>query len=76
MQHHAWEEERLDQVVDFSSIVVDPAPLVTLQQGTSLMKTHMLFNLLGLQVAYVTSMGRLIGVVALKEASELLIVRA
>uniref|UniRef100_A0A8B9SMG9 Chloride voltage-gated channel 2 n=1 Tax=Anas platyrhynchos TaxID=8839 RepID=A0A8B9SMG9_ANAPL len=48
----AWEERQLDQ------------PLV---ERTSLHKTHTIFSLLGLNHAYVTSIGRLVGMVSLKE---------
>ncbi|RWS07155.1 chloride channel protein 2-like protein, partial [Dinothrombium tinctorium] len=62
----AREDERLDDVVNFSTCLIEPAPF-QLVEGTSLLKTHSLFSLLGLQIAYVTSLGRLIGVVSLKE---------
>ena len=44
----------------------DPAPF-QLVERTSLLKVHSLFSMLGLNHAYVTAIGRLIGVVALKE---------
>ncbi|KAM6389300.1 chloride channel protein 2 isoform 2-T2 [Pluvialis apricaria] len=61
-----WEEEQLDQLVDFSSAKIDPAPF-QLVEHTSLHKTHTIFSLLGLDHAYVTSIGRLVGMVSLKE---------
>ncbi|XP_068262337.1 chloride channel protein 2 [Nyctibius grandis] len=61
-----WEEEQLDQPVDFSSAKIDPAPF-QLVEHTSLHKTHTIFSLLGLDHAYVTSIGRLVGMVSLKE---------
>ncbi|KAM9378775.1 chloride channel protein 2 [Phaethornis superciliosus] len=61
-----WEEQQLDQVVDFSSAKIDPAPF-QLVEHTSLHKTHTIFSLLGLDHAYVTSIGRLVGMVSLKE---------
>ncbi|XP_070399467.1 chloride channel protein 2 isoform X5 [Nothobranchius furzeri] len=61
-----WEEKQLDEQVDFSSCKIDPAPF-QLVERTSLHKTHTIFSLLGLDHAYVTSIGRLIGVVSLKE---------
>ncbi|NXF34246.1 CLCN2 protein, partial [Nyctibius bracteatus] len=61
-----WEEEQLDQTVDFSSAKIDPAPF-QLVEHTSLHKTHTIFSLLGLDHAYVTSIGRLVGMVSLKE---------
>nr|XP_032524768.1 chloride channel protein 2 [Danaus plexippus plexippus] len=45
---------------------IDPAPF-QLVERTSLLKVHSLFSTLGVSRAYVTAIGRLIGVVALKE---------
>lgn len=45
---------------------IDPAPF-QLVERTSLLKVHSLFSTLGVSRAYVTSIGRLIGVVSLKE---------
>ncbi|XP_052541481.1 chloride channel protein 2 isoform X3 [Tympanuchus pallidicinctus] len=61
-----WEEQQLEQNVDFSSTQIDPAPF-QLVERTSLHKTHTIFSLLGLDHAYVTSIGRLVGMVSLKE---------
>lgn len=85
-----WEEQQLEQNVDFSSAQIDPAPF-QLVERTSLHKvgpccipppqfptaypteppvflqTHTIFSLLGLDHAYVTSIGRLVGMVSLKE---------
>ncbi|XP_068001229.1 chloride channel protein 2 isoform X3 [Melanerpes formicivorus] len=61
-----WEEQQLDELVDFSSAKIDPAPF-QLVEHTSLHKTHTIFSLLGLDHAYVTSIGRLVGMVSLKE---------
>ncbi|XP_059931532.1 chloride channel protein 2b isoform X5 [Gadus macrocephalus] len=61
-----WEEQQLDEQVNFSNCKIDPAPF-QLVERTSLHKTHTIFSLLGLDHAYVTSIGRLIGVVSLKE---------
>uniref|UniRef100_A0A3Q2Q5E5 Chloride voltage-gated channel 2 n=1 Tax=Fundulus heteroclitus TaxID=8078 RepID=A0A3Q2Q5E5_FUNHE len=61
-----WEDQQLDQLVDFKNCKIDPAPFQLVEQ-TSLHKTHTIFSLLGLDHAYVTSMGRLVGVVSLKE---------
>uniref|UniRef100_G3N4P7 Chloride channel 2c n=1 Tax=Gasterosteus aculeatus aculeatus TaxID=481459 RepID=G3N4P7_GASAC len=63
-----WEEQKLDEQVNFSNCKIDPAP-IQLVERTSLHKTHTLFSLLGLDHAYVTSIGRLIGVVSLKEVT-------
>ncbi|XP_058486452.1 chloride channel protein 2a isoform X5 [Solea solea] len=61
-----WVEQQLDEPVDFKNCKIDPAPFQLVEQ-TSLHKTHTIFSLLGLDHAYVTSMGRLVGVVSLKE---------
>ncbi|XP_043199053.1 chloride channel protein 2-like [Amphibalanus amphitrite] len=61
-----WEEEELDKEVNFEDCKIDPAPF-QLVERTSLLKVHSLFSMLGLNHAYVTAIGRLIGVVALKE---------
>ncbi|XP_063250194.1 chloride channel protein 1 [Prinia subflava] len=62
----AWEQEELNKNVCFDSCRVDPSPF-QLVERTSLHKTHTLFSLLGLTHAYVTSMGKLRGVLALEE---------
>uniref|UniRef100_A0A8C5CPE2 Chloride voltage-gated channel 1 n=1 Tax=Gadus morhua TaxID=8049 RepID=A0A8C5CPE2_GADMO len=62
----AWEELELDKPIDMEQIRIDPSPF-QLVERTSLHKTHTLFSLLGLSHAYVTSIGKLVGVVALKE---------
>ncbi|XP_064883937.1 chloride channel protein 1-like isoform X4 [Oncorhynchus nerka] len=62
----AWEEEELDKPISMEEIRIDPSPF-QLVERTSLHKTHTLFSLLGLSHAYVTSIGKLVGVVALKE---------
>ncbi|KAG8182992.1 hypothetical protein JTE90_027479 [Oedothorax gibbosus] len=62
----AWEEDQLNALVDFSKCHVDPAPF-QLVERTTLIKVHSLFSMLGLNYAYVTAIGRLVGVVALKE---------
>uniref|UniRef100_A0A4X2M8J5 Chloride channel protein 1 n=1 Tax=Vombatus ursinus TaxID=29139 RepID=A0A4X2M8J5_VOMUR len=62
----AWEQEQLNQPVCFDSCCIDASPF-QLVERTSLHKTHTLFSLLGLHLAYVTSMGKLRGVLALEE---------
>ncbi|XP_045915513.1 chloride channel protein 1a [Micropterus dolomieu] len=62
----AWEEAEMDTPMEIDEIRVDPSPF-QLVERTSLHKTHTLFSLLGLSHAYVTSIGKLVGVVALKE---------
>ncbi|XP_061675843.1 chloride channel protein 1 [Syngnathoides biaculeatus] len=63
---NAWEEAEMDKPMDLEQIRIDPSPF-QLVERTSLHKTHTLFSLLGLSHAYVTSIGKLVGVVALKE---------
>ncbi|GIX79872.1 chloride channel protein 2 [Caerostris extrusa] len=65
-EQQAWEEDQLNGPVDFSKCHIDPAPF-QLVERTSLIKVHSLFSMLGLNHAYVTAIGRLVGVVALKE---------
>ncbi|XP_074593030.1 chloride channel protein 2 isoform X2 [Brevipalpus obovatus] len=62
----AWEEDQLNQIIDLSSCHIDPAPF-QLVERTSLLKVHSLFSMLQLSLAYVTSIGRLVGVVTLRD---------
>uniref|UniRef100_H0X9E5 Chloride channel protein 1 n=2 Tax=Otolemur garnettii TaxID=30611 RepID=H0X9E5_OTOGA len=62
----AWEQEQLNQPVCFDCCCIDQSPFQLVEQ-TTLHKTHTLFSLLGLHLAYVTSMGKLRGVLALEE---------
>lgn len=48
---------------------IDPAPF-QLVEHTSLIKVHSLFSMLQLNHTYVTSIGKLVGVVALKDVSK------
>ncbi|XP_044155306.1 chloride channel protein 1 [Bufo gargarizans] len=61
-----WEQQELGKVASFDSCLIDPSPF-QLVERTSLHKTHTLFSLLGLSQAYITSGGKLRGVIALKE---------
>ncbi|XP_046850431.1 chloride channel protein 2-like isoform X2 [Xenia sp. Carnegie-2017] len=61
-----WEKEILEKEVDYDLCQIDAAPF-QLVERTSLLKVHKLFALLNLSHAYVTSLGRLVGVVALTE---------
>uniref|UniRef100_A0A8B9BLQ0 Chloride voltage-gated channel 1 n=1 Tax=Anser brachyrhynchus TaxID=132585 RepID=A0A8B9BLQ0_9AVES len=65
-QIDAWEQEELNKDVCFDCCCIDPSPF-QLVERTSLHKTHTLFSLLGLSHAYITSMGKLRGVLALEE---------
>lgn len=61
-----WEKEQLNAYIDVSKCQVDEAPFQLVEQ-TSLYRVHTLFSMLGLNHAYVTSFGRLVGIVALKD---------
>ena len=61
-----WEKQEMEKPVDFSELHIDPAPF-QLVEKSSLLKVHSLFSMLGVNHAYVTTIGRLIGVVGLKE---------
>ncbi|KAI5713177.1 hypothetical protein M8J75_014240 [Diaphorina citri] len=61
-----WEEEEMGQKVSFEQCHIDPAPF-QLVERTSLLKVHSIFSLVGVNHAYVTAIGRLVGVVGLKE---------
>ncbi|XP_077980789.1 chloride channel protein 2-like [Glandiceps talaboti] len=61
-----WESGRLTEKVNYDPCQIDPAPLHVVEK-TSLHKIHNLFSLLGINKAYVVSMGRLAGIVALDE---------
>ena len=61
-----WVEEEMSKNVDFDAIHIDPAPF-QLVEKTSLLKVHSLFSMVGVNHAYVTAIGKLIGVVGLKE---------
>nr|AAF13165.1 CLC chloride channel protein [Caenorhabditis elegans] len=63
---YEWEDMMLNQKLDLSQLDIDSTPF-QLSEYTSLFKAHSLFSLLGLNRAYVTKKGQLIGVVALKE---------
>ena len=65
-EQRAWEEEQMRLPVDFNDCQIDPAPF-QLVEKTSLLKVHSLFSMLGVNHAYVTTIGKLIGVVGLKE---------
>lgn len=61
-----WEDEQMEMIVDMNDLRIDPAPF-QLVERTSLLKVHSLFSLVGVNHAYVTAIGRLVGVVGLKE---------
>lgn len=59
-EQQEWEEEEMAAVVDFDQCHIDPAPF-QLVEKTSLLKVHSLFSMVGVNHAYVTTFGRLIG---------------
>ena len=61
-------DELLSEKVDVNTTLIDPAPF-QLVERTSLHKVHSLFSILALTHAYVTSIGRLVGVVTLTDVS-------
>ncbi|XP_035894794.1 chloride channel protein 2 isoform X1 [Anopheles stephensi] len=62
----AWEMEEMAKPIDVDHLHIDPAPF-QLVERTSILKVHSLFSMVGINHAYVTNVGRLVGVVALKE---------
>lgn len=68
-----WEAEEMDRPIDLkgSNLKIDPSPF-QLVEKTSLLKVHSLFSMIGINHAYVTKIGRLVGVVALKEVHKIL----
>lgn len=64
----AWEKEEMAKPVDLeaSNVRIDPSPF-QLVERTSLLKVHYLFSMTGINHAFVTNIGRLVGVVAMKE---------
>ncbi|XP_065842216.1 chloride channel protein 2-like isoform X2 [Oscarella lobularis] len=69
LEEDGWSSDFLHEQIDFSNCQIDPAPF-QLVERTSLHKAHSLFALLGLSHSYVTSIGRLVGVVTLKDISK------
>ncbi|XP_062560788.1 chloride channel protein 2-like isoform X3 [Armigeres subalbatus] len=62
----AWELEEMGKPIDVEHLHIDPAPF-QLVERTSILKVHSLFSMVGINHAYVTNVGNLVGVVALKE---------
>merc|ERR1712115_380396 len=65
-EQREWEKQEMEKPVDFTDLHIDPAPF-QLVEKSNLLKVHSLFSMLGVNHAYVTTIGRLIGVVGLKE---------
>ncbi|RWS28460.1 chloride channel protein 2-like isoform X3, partial [Leptotrombidium deliense] len=66
LQANKDDPDNLSEVVNFEMVRIDAAPLQVME-GTPLVNIHNLFSLLSLQVIYVTSLGRVTGVVTLKK---------
>jgi len=65
-EQREWEKQEMEKAVNFTDLHIDPAPF-QLVEKSNLLKVHSLFSMLGVNHAYVTTIGRLIGVVGLKE---------
>ncbi|CAB4059445.1 CLCN2 [Lepeophtheirus salmonis] len=65
-EQKTWKRVKWREKFNFGRVHIDPAPF-QLVEKTSLLKVHSLFSMLGVNHAYVTAIGRLIGVVGLKE---------
>lgn len=63
-----WETEEMSKPINLvlNNVHIDPAPF-QLVERTSLLKVHSLFSMVGINHAYVTKIGRLVGVVGIKE---------
>lgn len=63
-----WEMEEMERPINMegAKVHIDPAPF-QLVERTSLLKVHSLFSMVGINHAYVTKIGKLVGVVGLKE---------
>ncbi|KAL7019495.1 hypothetical protein ACKWTF_011136 [Chironomus riparius] len=63
-----WEMDEMAKSIDLeaANVNIDPSPF-QLVERTSLLKVHSLFSMIGINHAYVTNVGKLVGVVALKE---------
>lgn len=71
MERRAWEIEQLKAKVNFLDVVVNPAP-VQLVEKTPLADVHSLFSMVEIYSAYVTNIGRLVGVVGLTELKKVI----
>lgn len=69
----AWEMEEMSKPIDLevTNVKIDPSPF-QLVEKTSILKVHSLFSLIEIKLAYVTKIGKLVGVVALKEVKEIM----
>lgn len=74
VERRQWEAERLLKTINTNSLSMDPTPF-QLYNNTTLLKTYSMFSLLGLQRAYITKCGRLIGVVSLRDVSSYVVAK-
>uniref|UniRef100_A0A1A9WM74 CBS domain-containing protein n=1 Tax=Glossina brevipalpis TaxID=37001 RepID=A0A1A9WM74_9MUSC len=63
-----WEMEEMQKSIDLekANVHIDPSPF-QLVERTSVLKVHSLFSMVGINHAYMTKIGGLVGVVGLKE---------
>ncbi|XP_055616131.1 chloride channel protein 2-like [Toxorhynchites rutilus septentrionalis] len=61
-----WEAEEIAKPIDLHLLQIDPAP-VQLIENTPILKVHRMFSMIAIDMAYVTNLGRLVGVVGLNE---------
>lgn len=64
-EQRIWEAEQLECPVDFSSCFIDPTPFQIVER-TSLVKVHGVFSMMRLDLAFVTELGKLKGMVTLE----------
>ncbi|KAK2709820.1 chloride channel protein 2-like isoform X1 [Artemia franciscana] len=65
-EREEWEDKELSQTICLLDVTIDPSPF-QLVERTPLIKAHSMFSMLNVTHAYVTAIGKLVGVVALKE---------
>uniref|UniRef100_A0AC34R719 Chloride channel protein n=1 Tax=Panagrolaimus sp. JU765 TaxID=591449 RepID=A0AC34R719_9BILA len=65
-ERNLWENERLAAKVDLDAIEFDSAPFQLVDRAP-LLHVHMMFSLLGLQRAYITKCGQLVGLISMRD---------
>uniref|UniRef100_A0AC34R7L1 Chloride channel protein n=2 Tax=Panagrolaimus sp. JU765 TaxID=591449 RepID=A0AC34R7L1_9BILA len=65
-ERNLWENERLATKVDLDAIEFDSAPFQLVDRAP-LLHVHMMFSLLGLQRAYITKCGQLVGLISMRD---------
>lgn len=68
-ERNTWENERLGAKVDLDAIEFDSAPFQLVDRAP-LLHVHMMFSLLGLQRAYITKCGKLVGLISMRDVSQ------